>query len=97
MLGSSTPPITSPPSRRSPWKLGLSDSRPDLWDAHLAEQRQVVLDVPVSRCGGCLVDFDEAGERRAARRDHGAAQLGARGLVGAEPELLLQLQASALR
>ena len=42
-----------------------------------------------------LVDLDKASERRAARRDHGAAQLGAqqpRGLVGAEPELLLQLQ-----
>ena len=42
-----------------------------------------------------LVDLDKASERRAARRDHGAAQLGAqqpRGLVGTEPELLLQLQ-----
>ena len=42
-----------------------------------------------------LVDLDQAGERLAAGRDHGAAQLGAQqpgGLVGAEAELLLQLQ-----
>ena len=42
-----------------------------------------------------FVDFDQAGKRRTAGRDHGASQFGAqqpRRLVGAEPELLLQLQ-----
>ena len=41
------------------------------------------------------VDFDQAGERGAARRHHAAAQLGAQqpsALVGAEGELTLQLQ-----
>jgi hypothetical protein len=58
-----------------------------------AAARRVVLDAAGDRG---LVDLDQAGERRPAGRDRGAAQLGAQqpgGLVGAQAELLCSCRA----
>lgn len=71
---------------------GAGDEQLALVAAAAAAGRRVVLGAAGDRG---LVDLDQAGQGRALGRDHGAAQLGTQqpgALVGAEAELLLDLQ-----